>query len=320
MNDFISTNDFTINDIVNYFKLCSFFKLQKRGFVLSALKNKTLATVFYENSTRTKTSFTLAGQKLGARVIDLAKNQSSIEKGESFKDTLQTLQALEVDAFIIRHFEDNVYKQVLPFINIPIINGGDGANQHPSQALYDAFTMYEHFTNSSNKVLTNELLLNVFNDKKIAIVGDLSHSRVVNSNFDVLTTLGAKVLFCSPKSLQTPYEVSFWSEKIDDILALNPDVVMMLRVQKERMVESEIPNDETYFEKFGLTDDRLKKLKKGAIILHPGPVNRGVEISDKATDSKQSRILTQVHNALFMRMAVIYKVFFQNKFPWEQKA
>lgn len=266
----------------------------------SALKNgdtkpccfddKFVANLFFENSTRTKSSFLVAEQKLGLKLIDFETDTSSVQKGESLYDTCKTLEQVGADVLVIRHPQTNYYDE-LEKLNIPIINAGDGSGQHPTQSLLDIMTIYEEYK--------------TFENLNILICGDIKNSRVAKSNFQSLSALGANVMFSSPESwkdetLEAPYvEID---EVIDSI-----DIVMLLRVQHERHGDSEIASFETtkYHEQFGLTQQRYNKLNDRAIIMHPAPVNRGVEIEDALVEAPKSRIFKQMENGMYIRMAII---------------
>lgn len=252
--------------------------------------DKFVANLFFENSTRTKSSFLVAEQKLGLKLIDFETDTSSVQKGESLYDTCKTLEQVGADVLVIRHPQTNYYDE-LEKLNIPIINAGDGSGQHPTQSLLDIMTIYEEYK--------------TFENLNILICGDIKNSRVAKSNFQSLSALGANVMFSSPESwkdetLEAPYvEID---EVIDSI-----DIVMLLRVQHERHGDSEIASFETtqYHEQFGLTQQRYNKLNNRAIIMHPAPVNRGVEIEDTLVEAPKSRIFKQMENGMYIRMAII---------------
>lgn len=252
--------------------------------------DKFVANLFFENSTRTKSSFLVAEQKLGLKLIDFETDTSSVQKGESLYDTCKTLEQVGANVLVIRHPQTNYYDE-LENLNIPIINAGDGSGQHPTQSLLDIMTIYEEYK--------------TFKNLNVLICGDIKNSRVAKSNFQSLSALGANVMFSSPESwkdetLEAPYvEID---EVIDSI-----DIVMLLRVQHERHDDSEIASFETtqYHEQFGLTQQRYNKLNDRAIIMHPAPVNRGVEIEDTLVEAPKSRIFKQMENGMYIRMAII---------------
>lgn len=252
-----------------------------------------VANLFFENSTRTKHSFEVAEKKLKLNVINFSASSSSINKGESLADTVKTLESIGCDIFVIRHSEDEYYKNL--DTNAKIINAGDGRGEHPSQCLLDLMTMYENFEKIKGL--------------KVVIVGDIKNSRVARSNYNVLTRLGAEVKFVCPEIFKdtTLGEVV----NFDDILE-NVDVLMMLRVQHERHDGKEKFDKEEYHKNFGLTKERYNKLKKEAIIMHPAPVNRGVEIDSELVESEKSKIFTQMTNGMYMREAILEKIIKDN--------
>lgn len=252
-----------------------------------------VANLFFENSTRTKHSFEVAEKKLKLNVINFSASSSSINKGESLADTVKTLESIGCDIFVIRHSEDEYYKNL--DTNAKIINAGDGRGEHPSQCLLDLMTMYENFGKIKGL--------------KVVIVGDIKNSRVARSNYNVLTRLGAEVKFVCPEIFKdtTLGEVV----NFDDILE-NVDVLMMLRVQHERHAGKEKFDKEEYHKNFGLTKERYNKLKKEAIIMHPAPVNRGVEIDSELVESEKSKIFTQMTNGMYMREAILEKIIKDN--------
>jgi aspartate carbamoyltransferase catalytic subunit len=274
---------------------------------LPTLRGKTVVNLFFEDSTRTRISFELAAKRLSADVINFSAKGSSVSKGESLKDTAQTLEAMGADAVVIRHSASGAANVLAHsgWINGAIVNAGDGTHEHPTQALLDAFTMRKrlHGSASNGKALEGV---------KVAIVGDILHSRVARSNLLLLNTLGAEVHFVAPPTL-LPANASGMKAQLhyslDDVLAEEkPDVVMMLRVQAERMNASYFPSEREYARIWGFNADRLGKLKPGAIVMHPGPMNRGLEIDAISADSPQSTVLEQVANGVSVRMAVLFSV------------
>lgn len=252
-----------------------------------------VANLFFENSTRTHKSFEVAEKKLGIDVIEFDAKTSSVSKGESLYDTVLTMSAIGVQACVIRHTEEEYYNQLIQSktIRTSIINGGDGSGNHPTQCLLDLLTIYEEF--------------GTFENLKIAICGDLTHSRVANSNMKMLRRLGATLYFCGPKDwYHQKYEAYGEFLPIDEVIS-TVDVMMMLRVQHERHTGEEVFSKEMYHQEFGLTNERAKRMKKGAIIMHPAPVNRDVELADELVESYQSRIIEQMSNGVFMRMAIL---------------
>ena len=259
-----------------------------------SLRDVTIANLFFENSTRTKLSFELAEKRLSAEVINFAISQSSLNKGETLVDTVNNILAMKVDMIVIRHPNPGSAHFLSKHVDSCIINAGDGTHEHPSQALLDAFSLKEK--------------LGDLKGKKIAIVGDILHSRVALSNIYALKMLGADVKLCAPKSLLPKHIQSLDVSISSDLMkTLNwCDAANMLRVQNERMDLNYFPSIREYTQKFGLTGKLLKKLRKEIVILHPGPINRGVEISSEVADSDQSIILDQVENGVAVRMAIIY--------------
>ena len=253
---------------------------------LPTLRGRTIVNLFYEDSTRTRISFEVAAKRLSADVINFSAKGSSVSKGESLKDTAQTLQAMGADAVIIRHSASGV------------INAGDGTHEHPTQALLDAFTIRKHLGSSTGDL----------QGLHIGIVGDILHSRVARSNVLLLSLLGAQVSLIAPPTL-LPVGVESWPAKISydfDSVLPHLDAVMMLRVQQERMQDLFFPTAREYSHFFGLNRDRMALMKKSAIIMHPGPMNRGLEITAECADSARSVIVEQVANGVSVRMAVLY--------------
>ena len=246
-----------------------------------------VANLFFEPSTRTKTSFEMAERKVGCTVIPFDAGFSSAIKGETMYDTVKTLEMIGIDAVVIRAKEDEYYNELLEGINCAVINAGDGAGQHPSQCLLDLYTIRKEFGK--------------FEGLNITIVGDISHSRVAKSNATALTKLGANVRFLCPEEWSGGFQ-AFHSW--DDVLA-DSDVVMLLRIQHERHAVSKNFSKESYHEQYGLTVEREKMMKPGSIIMHPAPVNRDVEIADELVECERSRIFQQVRNGVFTRMAIV---------------
>lgn len=267
---------------------------------LPTLRGRTVVNLFFEDSTRTRISFETAAKRLSADVINFAAKGSSVSKGESLKDTALTLQAMGADAVVIRHHASGAPQRLADagWIAGPVINAGDGTHEHPTQALLDAFTIRQHLKRDEATLA----------GLKIAIVGDILHSRVARSNIFLLSRLGAEVTVIAPPTL-LPVGIESWpcfvSYNLDDSLELF-DAVMALRIQRERMEQAFFPSEREYSRHYGLNGDRLARLKDGAILLHPGPMNRGVEIDAKSADSGQSVIVDQVTNGVFIRMAVLY--------------
>ncbi len=267
---------------------------------LPTLRGKTIVNLFAEDSTRTRISFEAAAKRLSADVINFSAKGSSVSKGESLKDTAQTLQAMGADAVIIRHNASGAAHTLAAnrWMTGSVINAGDGTHEHPSQALLDAFTIRKHLAHGAQDL----------SGLHIAIVGDVLHSRVARSNVLLLTQLGASVTLVAPPTL-LPVGVETWpvhiSYSLDDVIA-SVDAVMMLRLQLERMSEIFFPNAREYSRYFALNSDRVRLMKPKAIIMHPGPMNRGLEITADSADSARSVILDQVKNGVSVRMAILY--------------
>ncbi len=258
------------------------------------LRGKTIINLFFEPSTRTRSSFELAAKRLSADIVNFSRQTSSVIKGETLKDTVLNLEAMQSDAIIIRHACPGTAHFISTFCRSHVINAGDGAHEHPTQALLDAFTIRQE-----RKSLEG---------LKVLIVGDILHSRVARSNIFLLTKLGAEVVCVGPPPL-VPEEFEAFGVNIDfdlDRAIQGADVIMMLRIQMERQQKNFFPSIREYREIFGLTQKRFRRAKKNAIIMHPGPINRGVEISADLADSAKSVILKQVENGIAVRMAVLY--------------
>lgn len=259
-----------------------------------SLRDTTIANIFFENSTRTKLSFELAQKRLSADVISFSAAQSSVKKGETLIDTVNNILAMKVDMVVMRHSSAGAAEFLSKNVKASIINAGDGAHEHPTQALLDSYTIREKLADVAGK--------------KVVIVGDILHSRVALSNIFALQMQGAEVMVCGPKSLIPKY-IDKLGVKVENNLvnALKwCDVANMLRVQNERMEVSYFPNTREYAQQFGLTKQILENIDKEITIMHPGPINRGVEITSDVADSGQSVILEQVENGVAIRMAVIY--------------
>lgn len=251
------------------------------------------ANLFFESSTRTHKSCEVAEKKLGLDVIEFDAKTSSVNKGETLYDTILTMSALGVDICVIRHSEVDYYKELIDSrtIQTAIVNGGDGSGQHPSQCLLDLMTIYEEFGD--------------FENLKVAIAGDITHSRVAKSNMQILKRLGAEIYFAGPKEWYSEeFDVYGKHVSIDEIIG-EVDVLMLLRVQHERHDGKGSFSKKDYHKLHGLTTERYKKLKSSAIIMHPAPVNRDVEIADQLVEAPQSRIVTQMRNGVFVRMAIL---------------
>ena len=302
MKHLLSINDITRDFAVTILDTATEMAKVSEGPVkkLPTLRGKTVVNLFAEDSTRTRISFEAAAKRLSADVINFTAKGSSISKGESLKDTALTLQALGADAVVIRHPASGAAHQLAQgkWINGTVINAGDGTHEHPSQALLDAYTIRKHLAGGKGDL----------KGLHIAIVGDILHSRVARSNVLLLTKLGAAVTLVAPPTL-LPYQVDAWPVKISyDFNAVLPtvDAVIMLRIQQERMSDLYFPSEREYSTLFGIDSQRLALTKTGSILMHPGPMNRGLEISAEAADSAQSVVVEQVANGVSIRMAILY--------------
>ncbi|WP_409253639.1 aspartate carbamoyltransferase catalytic subunit [Bacillus sp. SCS-153A] len=252
---------------------------------------KYISNLFFENSTRTKCSFEMAERKLGLQVIPFETGTSSVAKGETLYDTVKTLEAIGVGAVVIRHEKDRYFDELKNHLSIPILNGGDGCGNHPTQCLLDLMTIKEEF--------------GTFHGLKVSIIGDIAHSRVARSNAEALKKLGAEVYFSGPPEW-FPKELMESGQylTVDEAVKIG-DAVMLLRVQHERHGSTSVLTTEEYHQQFGLTVKRAKLMKEHSIIMHPAPVNRGVEIADELVENQQSRIFKQMENGVYVRMAVL---------------
>lgn len=296
----LSIDDLDVDDIAAIFETAAeMHDVQHRAVKkLPALRGRTVINMFFEDSTRTRSSFEIAGKWLSADVINISGKGSSTSKGESLRDTVLTVCAMGVDGLVIRHPASGAAQQVSEWVDAVVVNAGDGMHEHPTQALLDAYTLQRR--------------LGSLEGRHIALVGDLTHSRVFRSNVLCLTKLGAQVTVVAPPTLM-PAGVGAWSKDagfatsydLDEVLP-TADAVMMLRVQKERMSGGYFPSAREYTIGYGLTRDRLAKLKPDAPICHPGPMNRGLEIAADAADAAQSVVLEQVSAGVAVRMSVLY--------------
>ena len=284
------------NDLNIIFETADHFKsvINRPIKKVPSLRDITIANLFFENSTRTKLSFEIAEKRLSADIINFSASQSSVKKGETLIDTVNNILSMKVDMIVMRHPNAGAADFLQQHVNATIINAGDGSHEHPTQALLDSYSIREK--------------LGSVNGKKVVIIGDILHSRVALSNIYALKLLGAKVMVCGPQSLIPKYisELGVLVEN-DLIKALNwCDAANMLRVQNERMEISYFPSVREYSQQYGLTKPILDSLNKEIIIMHPGPINRGVEITSEIADSKNAIILDQVENGVAIRMAIIY--------------
>lgn len=266
---------------------------------LDVLAGRTVLTMFFEPSTRTRTSFELAARRLGADVVNLNIELSSVRKGEELVDTLHTLEAMHLDAIIVRHAQPGTAEAMvrLAMSGVSVINAGDGEHAHPTQGLLDALTIRQHRPD--------------FSRLKVAICGDIKHSRVARADLRALTTLGAQeIRLCAPPAMLPGADEFPQAQRLADFdqAIAGVDAVIMLRLQKERMQDTELPDPAAYFQRYGLDPRRLALAAKGCLVMHPGPINRGIEIASEVADGPQSRILEQVSNGVFVRMAVLNEV------------
>ena len=306
----ISAADLSLDDAVAILDTAEeFASLSQRPIPkLPTLRGRTVVNLFYEDSTRTRISFEAAAKRLSADVINFSAKGSSVAKGESLKDTALTLEAMGADAVVIRHSASGAPHRLAGWVKGSVLNAGDGTHEHPTQALLDAFTIRRR--------------LGRLEGLRVAIVGDILHSRVARSNVWLLRTLGADVTLVAPPTL-LPVSVGTWpcSVSYDFSSALpDSDVVMMLRVQHERMNDAYFPSVREYSRRYGLDCDRMALLPAHAIVMHPGPMNRGVEIAAEVADSPRSTIVEQVANGVSVRMAVLYLLLSGSREPAEAAA
>lgn len=298
----VSANDLTKDDAVLVLDTAKELAAISDGLVkkLPTLRGRTVVNLFFEDSTRTRISFEAASKRLSADVINFSAKGSSVSKGESLKDTAQTLQSMGADAVVIRHGSSGAPHLLATrnWINAVVINAGDGTHEHPTQALLDAYTIRKHLRNNTGDL----------SGLRVAIVGDILHSRVARSNAILLKTLGATPIMVAPPTL-LPVGIKDWSGEysynLDEVLP-KVDAVMMLRVQQERMNDAYFPTAREYARNFGLNIRRQKTMQKHALVLHPGPMNRGMEITAEVADSANSVVIEQVANGVSVRMAVLY--------------
>ncbi|MGM9928929.1 MAG: aspartate carbamoyltransferase catalytic subunit [Bacillus sp. (in: firmicutes)] len=287
MNNLLTTNELSVLEIHSILNDAMRFV---NGEVWRPDCQTFAANLFFENSTRTKSSFEVAERKLGLDVIPFEVSTSSVQKGESLYDTVKTLESIGVGAVVIRHYEDRYFDELIGKLKIPVINAGDGCGHHPTQCLLDLLTIKQEFGR--------------FEGLKIAIIGDILHSRVARSNADALTRLGAKVVFSGPKEWFDTSIDTMEYEEIDEAISTS-DVVMLLRIQHERHDKEMTGSKEEYLQAYGLTKEREQKMKSHSIIMHPAPVNRNVEIDEDLIECERSRIFKQMENGVYVRMAVL---------------
>jgi len=302
MRHLLSINDLSAADAIGILDTATELARINDGQVkkLPTLRGRTIVNLFAEDSTRTRISFEAAAKRLSADVINFSAKGSSASKGESLKDTAQTLQAMGADAVVIRHSASGAAQRLadLEWMSGSVINAGDGTHEHPSQALLDAFTIRKHLGKGASDL----------KGLRIAIVGDVLHSRVARSNVLLLSMLGADVVLVAPPTL-LPVGVESWPATISydfDSVIPTVDAIMMLRVQQERMTDLFFPNSREYSRYFGLNSERMSAMANHAIVMHPGPMNRGLEIAADVADSARSVIVEQVTNGVNVRMAILY--------------
>ena len=293
---FISLKDTPKEDIMLLIETGFSFRevLERPVKKVPTLSGKNILNLFFENSTRTRMSFEMAEKRLSADVSNFSASSSSLNKGETFRDTVQNIQVMKVDCIVMRHPSPGSSLQITNFVDSIIVNAGDGCHEHPTQAMLDVMSLYERFK--------------TFKNLKVAIIGDILHSRVALSNIYALTTLGVEVTLCGPPHL-IPVGIKELgvniNHNIDEVLEW-ADAVNILRIQRERMGIGLIPSIREYREIFGVTKERVQNLKKELVIMHPGPINRGVELDGDIADSENSIILDQVLNGVAMRMSILY--------------
>jgi len=296
VNNLLGIKYLNTDDLKLIFKTADNFKevINRKIKKVPSLRDVTIANLFFENSTRTKLSFELAQKRLSADVVNFSSSGSSISKGETLIDTVNNILSMKVDMIVMRHPSPGASVFLSKNVDSCIINAGDGTHEHPTQALLDAYSLQEKIGDLKNK--------------NILIVGDIMHSRVALSNIFAYQKLGANITVCGPKSL-IPNDISSLDVKVETNFkkALNDtDAVNMLRIQNERMSETYFPSIREYVQQYGLTKNILDSLEKEIIVMHPGPINRGVEITSEVADSEQAIILDQVENGVAVRMAVMY--------------
>lgn len=294
----LGLEDLTAEELLHIFQTAETFKEVSTRSIkkVPALRGKVVVNLFFEDSTRTRNSFTLAAQRLSADVLEFSAAGSSVNKGETLLDTVRNIEAMGVDLLVVRHSAAGAPHQLARHARGCVINAGDGQHEHPTQGLIDIFTIRE--------------LKGRIEGLHVAIVGDIAHSRVVRSNIWGLTKLGARVTVVGPTTL-VPGKIAAMgcavSHSLDDVLP-QVDVINMLRIQKERITSQVFPSTEEYIRLFGLTRERMKRAKKDVLVMHPGPVNRGIELAADVADGPNSSILRQVTNGLAIRMAVLFLV------------
>jgi aspartate carbamoyltransferase catalytic subunit len=289
---FVALSSFSQSDLLSLIHRAHSFSLNIKhpDKIQQLLSSKIVANVFYEPSTRTRCSFEIAAKRLGAEVINFVPENSSVKKGETVYDTLKSLESLGVEGIILRHSDDHIIDEVKPFLKIPLINAGAGKHEHPSQGLLDLLTLYQEFGKLEGL--------------KVAVCGDIKHSRVAGSLMVAAKIFGFKLYLCGPEILLPDLSNEYIEKASFDEILPEVDAVMMLRIQLERHESLELDSS-SYHHQFGMNHKRQLKMKKEAIILHPGPFNRGIEISDEMVEHSQSRIFKQMSNGVYARMAIL---------------
>ncbi len=284
MKDLLNLKSLSTEEIMNLLKEA---QKCKEGEYLESLKGKIVANLFFEPSTRTQYSFNTAEEKLGCKVLNFNAALSSMQKGESFYDTVKTFSSFGLDAIVIRSREDEYYKELVGKIHTPILNAGDGTKDHPTQSLLDLLTIYQEFHH--------------FDGLKIAVVGDIKYSRVAHTNIEVMSRLGMDVYCSGPEEFKDEaYRYIEFDKAVEEM-----DIIMLLRVQHERHETAMKMSKEDYHKQYGLTMERVNRMKKTAIIMHPAPFNRNVEIADEVVECEKSRIFKQIENGVYVRMAAL---------------
>ncbi len=296
MRHLLSISDLDRDDLEGIIDLAgSFAQVQARDIPkVPALRGKTVVLAFFEDSTRTRTSFDLAARRLSADVVNFSVASSATKKGESLRDTVETISAMGVDAIVVRHASSGAPQRIAQWTDASVVNAGDGWHQHPTQALLDSFTIHDK--------------LGDMDGRKIAICGDIQHSRVARSNVEAFTKLGAEVVLVGPRTMLPP-SLDGWPVKVEpDLDAVLPDldVAYFLRIQQERMDEGLFPSLREYRVRYGLTVERAARLSPDALIMHPGPMNRGVEIDPEVANDPRAVVLDQVASGVPVRMAVLF--------------
>ena len=304
MKNLLSISDLSASDLHELLDLAEDFAVVQSRDVpkVPALRGRTVVLAFFEDSTRTRTSFDLAARRLSADVVNFSAGASSLKKGESLRDTIETIDAMGIDAIVVRHGSSGVPQQVTSWTDASVVNAGDGWHQHPTQALLDSFTIRSRFGSLDGRT--------------IALCGDIQHSRVARSNVEAFSKLGAEVVLVGPRTL-LPDSLEGWPVKVEpdlDRVLPDLDVAYFLRIQHERIGGALLPSDREYRTQFGLTVERAARLSPDALIMHPGPMNRGVEIDPEVADDPRAVVLDQVKHGVPVRMAVLFSVLGPGRF------